>query len=214
MSATRDEIINYLQKHGSSGVADLATATGVTPVSIRHHLSALQAEGQITSVESHSGVGRPKLLYSLTEAASERFPGKYVHLTDKLLAEIKSAMPAPVIENMFTAIATNMAAGHKHKFEGKTLEEKVELLISVLGEEGFMAAWNKVGDAYHLTEYNCPYFAIGQRHPEVCTIDQTLISNMLDSTVEKTTCILNGDQRCVFVIYPKPIKPAEIEVLA
>jgi DeoR family suf operon transcriptional repressor len=189
MSATRDEIINYLQKHGSSGVADLATATGVTPVSIRHHLSALQAEGQITSVESHSGVGRPKLLYSLTEAASERFPGKYVHLTD-------------------------MAAGHKHKFEGKTLEEKVELLISVLGEEGFMAAWNKVGDAYHLTEYNCPYFAIGQRHPEVCTIDQTLISNMLDSTVEKTTCILNGDQRCVFVIYPKPIKPAEIEVLA
>ena len=66
-----------------------------------------------------------------------------------------------------------------------------------------MAAWNKVGDAYHLTEYNCPYFAIGQRHPEVCTIDQTLISRVLDRPVEKSTCLLNGDQRCVFIIHPK-----------
>jgi predicted ArsR family transcriptional regulator len=141
-----------------------------------------------------------------------------MRLTDRLLDEIKSAMPSPIIERMFTAIAQDIAADHKGKFDGKPIEEKIELLMSVLGEEGFMAAWNKVGDNYHLTEYNCPYFAIGQRHPEVCTIDQTLISNMLGTEVEKSTCLLNGDERCVFVIYPKQIKsveitPAEIETL-
>lgn len=214
MSATRDEIITYLRQHGATGVNDLAAATGVTAVSIRHHLSALQADGLIAAAESHVGVGRPKLLYSLTQTALERFPSKYVRLTDRLLGEIKSAIPSPIIERMFTAIAQDIAADHMDKFEGKPIEEKIELLMSILGEEGFMAAWNKVGDNYHLTEYNCPYFAIGQRHPEVCTIDQTLISQMLGTEVEKSTCLLNGDERCVFVIYPKQIKPADIETLS
>jgi predicted ArsR family transcriptional regulator len=210
MSAKRDEILNFLRKNGSAAVTELAAATGVTAVSIRHHLSALQADGLITASESHSGVGRPKLLYSLTPAALERFPTKYLRLTDRLLDEMKVSMPPSVIEQMFAAIAQDMAADHKSKFEGKSAEEKIDLLVTVLGEEGFMAAWNKVGDAYHLTEYNCPYFAIGQRHPEVCTIDQTLISKVLGAAVEKATCLLNGDPRCVFVIHPNQIQTGEV----
>jgi len=209
MSATRDEVLNYLRKHGSTGVTELAGAAGVTPVSIRHHLSTLQAEGLITAAEIHSGVGRPKLVYSLTQTALERFPTKYMRLTDRLLDEMKSAIPTLMIERMFAAIAQDIATDHASKFEGKVLEEKIAILVEVLGEEGFMAAWNKVGDAYHLTEYNCPYFTLGQRHPEVCTLDHTLISKVLDTAVEKTTCLLNGDQRCVFVIHPKLVKPSE-----
>ncbi len=206
MSSTRDEIVNFLRKNGAASVNDLAEATGVTPVAIRHHLSTLQAEGLVATSEAHSGVGRPKLLYSLTQTALERFPTKYLRLTDRLLDELKTSIPAPMLERMFEAVAQDMAAGHVAKFAGKTLAEKMALLVQVLGEEGFMAAWNKVGDAYHLTEYNCPYFAIGQRHPEVCTIDQTLISRVLDIAVEKTTCLLNGDQHCVFVIHPDKIE--------
>lgn len=206
MSSTRVEIVNILRKSGFASVNDLASATGVTAVSVRHHLSSLQAEGLIAATESHNGVGRPKLLYSLTQTALERFPTKYLRLTDRLLNEIKSALPAPGLERMFTAIAQDIAAGHAHKFKGKSLAEKMARLVEVLGEEGFMAAWNKVGDAYHLTEYNCPYFAIGQRHPEICTLDQTLISKVLDTMVEKTTCLLNGDQRCVFIIHPNTIQ--------
>ena len=94
-------------------------------------------------------------------------------------------------------------AEYATQLEGKTLKEKMELLVEMLGAEGFMAKWNQTGETISLTEYNCPYFAIGQRHPEVCTIDQTLISRVLDRPVEKSTCLLNGDQRCVFIIHPK-----------
>jgi DeoR family suf operon transcriptional repressor len=209
MSATRDEIVGILRRKGTASVNDLAAATGVTPVSIRHHLASLQADGLISAVEAHIKVGRPKLVYSLTQTALERFPTKYLKLTDQLLDEIKSAIPASVMDHIFAAIAQNMAAEHASKFEGKPLKDKMALLVKVLGEEGFMAAWNKVGDSYQLTEYNCPYLAIGQRHPEVCTIDQTLISQVLNTPVEKTTCLLNGDQRCVFVIHPTQIQVAD-----
>ncbi len=209
MSVTRDSILNILRRRGSLGVNDLADTTGVTPVSIRHHLSALQAEGLVISTESHSSVGRPKLLYSLTQTAVERFPTKYLLFTDRLLDELKTALPGSMIDRIFEAMANDIASGHASKLEGKTLDDKLTLLVEILGKEGFMAEWNKVGEAYHLTEYNCPYFVIGQHHPEVCTIDRTLISKMLSRPVAKSTCLLNGDQSCVFVIGNAETTPVE-----
>jgi len=200
MSETRNTILNVLRRRGPSSVNDLADATQVTAVSVRHHLSALQAEGLVTATEAHANVGRPRLLYSLTEAAAEKFPTKYLRFTDRLLDEMKSALTSPMLEKIFAAMAHDIAADHAARLQGKSLDEKLTVLVGVLGEEGFMAEWNKVGESYHLTEYNCPYFIIGQRHPEVCTIDQTLISKMLSRPVAKSTCLLNGDPRCVFVI--------------
>ena len=43
---------------------------------------------------------------------------------------------------------------------------------------------------------------VSQRHPEVCTIDLAMISEALSADVEKTTCVLDGAERCVFVITP------------
>ena len=200
MSETREIILNILHRRGPSSVNDLAEATKVTAVSVRHHLSALQAEGLVIAAEAHASVGRPKLLYSLTAAAAEKFPTKYLRFTDRLLEEIKSALPGPILEKIFSAMANDIATEHEARLGGKSLDDKLTVLVEVLGEEGFMAEWNKVGESYHLTEYNCPYFLIGQRHPEVCKIDQALISQILSRPVEKSTCLLNGDQRCVFVI--------------
>ncbi len=209
MAVTRNEIINELRRRGSAGVNELASATGVTPVSVRHHLSSLQAEGLVTATEYRAGVGRPKLVYSLTKTALERFPTKYVRFAELLLGEMKTAMPSDAIDNLFAAMAQDIATDNAARFEGKTLEQKMTLLMELLGEEGFLAEWNKVGSSYQVTEYNCPYFVIGQNHPEVCKIDQTLISKMLARSVEKTTCLLNGDQRCVFIIGDSEIAVVE-----
>ena len=163
----------------------------------------------MAATEFRSGVGRPKLVYSLTRIALERFPTKYVRFAELLLGEMKTAMPAAVIDKLFAAMAQDIVTDNEARFEGKPLEEKMTLLMALLGEEGFLAEWNKVGSSYQVTEYNCPYFVIGQHHPEVCTIDQTLISKMLARPVEKTTCLLNGDQHCVFIIGDSEIAVVE-----
>jgi predicted ArsR family transcriptional regulator len=93
-------------------------------------------------------------------------------------------------------------ADNSHRLAGKSLEEKIGLVVDLLGEEGFMAAWKVAGERYQLTEYNCPYLQIGQRHPEVCRIDHTLISQALAVPVERNTCLLEGDEHCTFTITP------------
>jgi predicted ArsR family transcriptional regulator len=102
-------------------------------------------------------------------------------------------------------MAEGMVAEYSRRRQGRPLEEKMELLVEMLGAEGFMAKWNRAGETILLTEYNCPYVRIGQRHPEICTIDQAVIRQVLDAEVEKTNCVLNGAERCVFVIRPQAI---------
>jgi predicted ArsR family transcriptional regulator len=39
--------------------------------------------------------------------------------------------------------------------------------------------WEKKDGQYQIHEISCPYYQIGMAHPEVCIVDQTLISKML-----------------------------------
>jgi predicted ArsR family transcriptional regulator len=203
MSTTREQILRHIRVNVQANIAELAEVLGVSPVSVRHHVSALQADGLVRSVEVRHGVGRPHLAYSLTDAAQERFPAKYLQFSERLLDEMKSSLPPQAIEAIFTRMAEGMVAEYAAKMRGRSLEEKMELLVELLGAEGFMAKWNRAGETIQLTEYNCPYVRIGQRHPEICTIDQAVIRQVLDADVEKTNCVLNGAERCVFVIRPQ-----------
>ncbi len=204
MNTTREQLLRAIRTRSPATIAELAEALKISVVSIRHHLSTLQAEGLVESAEVRRGAqaGRPHLVYSLTEAALERFPTKYVRLSERLLDELKASLPPAAIENIFAQMAQGVVAKYSHKLAGKSLDEKLELLVGILGEEGFLAEWNRSGEIISLTEYNCPYVRIGQRHPEICAIDETVIRHVLDADVEKTTCVLNGAEHCVFVITP------------
>ena len=208
MNTTREQILNAIKSRRQATIADLADTLGISPISVRHHLAALQAEGLVLSAEVRRGVvGRPHLIYSLTEAALERFPAKYVLLSERLLDELKASLPAQAIETIFSHMAEGVVAEYATKLEGKTLKEKMELLVEMLGAEGFMAKWNQTGETISLTEYNCPYIHLGQRHPEVCVIDRAIISQVLEAVVEKTTCVLSGGEHCAFVITPAKSAP-------
>jgi DeoR family transcriptional regulator, suf operon transcriptional repressor len=210
MVSTREQILNLIKGRGQVTTAELAETLAISAVSVRHHLSSLLAAGLIRSQEVRHGVGRPHLAYTLTEAAQERFPGKYLRLSGRLLDELKASLPPQALEEMFTRMAEGMVAEYRGRLEGRTLEEKMDLLMELLGTEGFMAHWNRTGETISLTEYHCPYLHIGQRHPEVCAIDETVIRQVLNANVQKTTCVLNGAEHCVFVITPE--KPATIPV--
>lgn len=86
MKSTRDRILQSLLHHPRSTINVLAGEIGINPISVRHHLTNLQAEGLIKAEEERHGVGRPRLAYSLTEDGMERFPTRYLRLTTRLLS--------------------------------------------------------------------------------------------------------------------------------
>ena len=200
MKSTRDRILHTLLKKPGSNINDLAKAVDINPISVRHHLTNLQVEGQVDAQEERHGVGRPRLIYSLTEHGMEQFPTRYLRLTSRLLDQLKSSLPEPMVSKLFAEMAISLADEYTEQMQGLSMEERLELISDLLAEEGFIVEWEKVEDQYHIHEITCPYLQIGQNHPEVCTVDQTLISKMLAVPAEKVQCILDGSTHCTYVV--------------
>jgi predicted ArsR family transcriptional regulator len=200
MKSTRDRILQTLLRQPRTTINQLAVSVGINPISVRHHLTNLQVEGLVSAEEERHGVGRPRLVYYLTETGIERFPTRYLRLTTRLLAQMKETMPAPVVSKLFAEMADGLAQEYADQMIGMSMEERLELAKSLLTEEGFTVEWEQAGGQYRIHEITCPYLQIGQDHPEVCTVDQTLISKMLAVPAEKVQCILSGDAHCTYVV--------------
>ena len=200
MKSTRDRILQTLLRRPRTTINQLAVAVGINPISVRHHLTNLQVEGLVGAEEERHGVGRPRLVYYLTETGMERFPTRYLRLTTRLLSQMKETMPAPVVSKLFAEMADGLAQEYTDQMTGMAMEERLEMAKSLLTEEGFTVEWERDGGQYRIHEITCPYLQIGQSHPEVCTVDQTLISKMLAVPAEKVQCILSGDAHCTYVV--------------
>ncbi len=198
--STRDLILRTLRINLKCTVKDLAQAADVTPVSVRHHLSNLQADGMVRVEEKRHGVGRPKHLFSLTDKALELFPTRYYKLANRILEEMKESLPPSVVSDIFAKIASSMTESLEEKLNGLPLDLRLETLQELLQEEGFEIVIEKKGDQIIIHELCCPYYRVGLFHPEICVIDQELLSRSLDVPVEQVSSVLDGDPHCIFCI--------------
>ena len=206
MTSTRDKVLRTLLTRQRCTINELAEAVGINPISVRHHVTKLEADGLVTSDEERHGVGRPRRLYFLTEDGMEQFPTRYLRLTVRLLEQLKETLPERMVGELFSQVANDLVADYTAELEldGIPLEERLDIVKDLLKNEGFTMEWERQEDGYHIREVNCPYYHVGQNHPEVCAVDQTLISNMLDVPVEKIKCILDGDSFCTYVVPSVP----------
>jgi DeoR family transcriptional regulator, suf operon transcriptional repressor len=200
MNNTRNRILQTLLRHPRMSTNELAEAVGINPISVRHHITNLQVESLVTAEEEHHGVGRPRLVYLLTENGLEKFPTRYFRLTTRILSQMKDKFPQPMVSEMFKELATSMAGEHAAELKDLNVEERLEVMKHVLADEGFVVEWEKQGAQYLIHEITCPYLQVGQSHPEVCTVDQTLISTMLALPANKVQCVLSGANHCTYVV--------------
>ncbi|MFQ5855829.1 MAG: helix-turn-helix transcriptional regulator [Anaerolineae bacterium] len=200
MQATRSRIVEYLKEQGRASVQDLVTATGLTSMTVRHHLTILEAEGLVSSMKERGHVGRPRYIYSLTDKALSLFPERYDELADRLLKGLKDLGAKRAITQVLERMGNDIVGDCHANLAGKSFEERLNILVDVLGNEGFLASWEQGDGEYVLTEYSCPYLLVGQDHPEICRVDWQVITTILDAPVKRESCMLHGDTNCRFHI--------------
>ncbi len=197
---TREIILRTLRSQEQCTVKDLADAAGVSPVSVRHHLSNLQAEGLVSVEEIRHGVGRPHHAFSLTEKALELFPTRYYKLTNRLIEQLKEDMPDDRVDELFSGVADSMARQFADELKEYPLDERLQRLVELLKKEGFDTELEREDDRLLIHELSCPFLQVGQQHPEVCLLDQSLIAKALSLPVERVTWLLEGDLHCTYAV--------------
>jgi len=199
---TRSRVLRSLLLNQKRTVNELAESVDINPISVRHHVTNLEAEGLIISEEERHGVGRPRLVFSLTPKGMEQFPQRYLQLTMRLLEQLKTNLPEKVLGNIFKDVAEGIAEDLTQdiNLEELDLKERLELLQEVLSSEGFMVDLQEEEGNFYIVEASCPYHHVGEDHPEICVVDQELIAHFVSTQPERIECILEGDKQCKYLI--------------
>ena len=195
---TREVILDAIKQANEATVGELAQTADVSPVTVRHHLNSLQAEGLLEIRSVRRKVGRPYYIYSLSPKGHELFPQRYVRLSSLLLDELKARLPAETVAKLFNSVVERIVEEHQDQFSDLPFEERLDYLVRILADEGFLASWEEIDDGYQLTEYSCPYFSVGQKHSEVCEFDRQLMMAVLNTPIVQHSCMLHGDTSCQF----------------
>jgi len=206
MKSTRDVVLQTLLLNNRCTINKLAEVVGINPISVRHHIAKLEAENLVVSQEERHGVGRPRRVYFLTQKGMEHFPSRYVQMSIRLLEQLKQTISSTDVKNLFSKIAEDIVADHTDPAQlgDLSLEKRLDLMQEVLSHEGFIVSWDREGDTYHIHEISCPYIHIGQTHPEICALDQTIISKVLVVPVEKIKCVLKDGEHCTYTVNTPP----------
>jgi len=199
-------VLHALKSAGPQTAEALGHKLGMTAVGARQHLARLQEEDLVTAVDQSEGVGRPKRIWSLTEAGHARFPDNHAGLTLELIGAIRKAGGDAMLDAVIEVREQAALKTYRRSLEGAaSLKEKVKRLAKVRSEEGYMASTASAGDgALLLIENHCPIVA-AKACQGFCRSELNLFQETLgkDVSVAREEHIVSGARRCVYRISVK-----------
>jgi DeoR family transcriptional regulator, suf operon transcriptional repressor len=198
----RQEILTILKQQGEATVDELATMLELTPVTVRHHLDILRAEGLVEApaVRRRHGPGRPQYVYTLTPESADLFPQRYDVLANELLDEIKSVMDRGQVREILDHIVEHRVRQAPPLNGSHSIDEQMDTLVGFLSERGFIAEWDKQDSKVLLYASNCPYQNVASRHPEICAVDQLMLERLTGAHVHCVRRITDGAYSCIYQI--------------
>jgi predicted ArsR family transcriptional regulator len=122
----------------------------------------------------------------------------------RLLEQLRT-MPPGWSAALFSQMAERLRGEYRSDLEDLTIEQRLDVVKKLLSAEGFSVEWERKGQYFQIHEKNCPYYHVGQNHPEVCSVDQTLISTILNIPAQKIQCLLHGDNHCTYIVPHLPV---------
>jgi predicted ArsR family transcriptional regulator len=202
MKSTREKVLQTIKIYPKSTVVEIAEKVGINAISVRHHLTNLQADGLLAAEEERHGVGRPRLVFILTNKGEEKFPTRYFHLTNSIIEQLKEMLSEKEVKNIFMGMADKLTAKYKTIISSMGIEERLDLLKNIMGQEGFDLKWEKKNNKYIIYEIHCPFYQVGKHHPEICVFDKTLIANILSIPAKRIKHSKMENDLCKYTISP------------
>ncbi|KMQ58379.1 transcriptional regulator [Chryseobacterium sp. BLS98] len=198
-----DRILMFLKMRGEATSLLISQELSITKEGARKHLLNLAEAGLIRSVTKSEGVGRPSTYYALTEKGLSQFPDSHADVTVQILRSVKNLLGENALDLLINDREKNTYERYEKALENtESLEQRLEVLVKVRTEEGYMAEWTKEGNDYFLIENHCPICAAAAECQGFCRAELSNFRNLIgkDYQVERINHILSGGQRCVYKI--------------
>ncbi len=200
-AGAKHAILLHLKQHGSTSLADIARAAGVSKTAALTHLERLESQGWVERSFQRGAVGRPPVCFRLSPRSTQLFPQGYSEVSRAALGFIERRLGRPAVLELLQERAHDLADRNRSRIGAERLSERVDRLATIRSEGGYMA---EVGvrrrGAVELREHNCPILALVGEDPEACDIERRMFESLLRARVGVSHRVVAGDPVCRFWI--------------
>ncbi len=202
MQSTRQQILEYLQRHGRGTVRELGDLLGLTSTGIRQHLTVLERDGLVDAREERGRVGRPTLVYSLTEKADGLFPKTYDVLANLILEEIRSTDGNERLQQLLQRVAHRLASPYIDRVKNRPLPDRIKETARIMEEQGCLVDWSESEGEFLIDEYTCPFPKTAERDRAVCALHVEFVHTLAGSDTRLIRSLLRGERSCTYRVRP------------
>lgn len=207
MNDNRQQLLHILKTVGPRSTSSLASRLGMSVAGVRKHLGLLEHDGLLASSGVAGGVGRPDMVWCLTQAGHARFPDTHDSLTLDLIGSIRTVFGEAGLDKLIAARETDTSKRYARVLAAAaSAEEKVERLARLRSEEGYMAEAELIDvRTWRLVENHCPVCAAARICQGLCRSELTVFRHVLGRafSVEREDYLMDGARRCSYIIRSK-----------
>jgi len=211
MQTTRQEILEHLQRRGRATVKELGQLLALTSTGIRQHLTVLERDGLVQAREERGRVGRPTMVYTLTDKAEALFPRSYDELANTLLEEIRASEGRERLYQLLHRVAQRMVEPFWERVQGKSLADRVRETALIMQEQGCLVEWEQKDGEFFLDEYTCPFTKVAKQDSAVCALHVDFVRLLTDADTRLVQSLLRGQRACTYRIRPLSSDPPQAE---
>lgn len=194
---TRARVVLELHD-GPRGVAEVATALGLSEVAVRRHLHALEADGLIgAETVRRDGPGRPASRYRLTDRGRRLLPDRSAELANELVEFLEAEGGRSAVLRFLRWRRSRQQSRYAAQLDDDASPvERAEQLAELLTEDGFPSRVEASDGTLTLRQQHCAIRDVAAENPELCAFEAAMFRDLLGVEVKRRETIAAGDDAC------------------
>jgi predicted ArsR family transcriptional regulator len=200
-NSTRGRIVSLLRTSKKT-VNQLSAELELTDNAVRAHLLSLERDGLVRQGGVERGTRKPHFAYELTEEAEGLYPKAYDALLNQLITVLKGRLSSRALKEVLREVGSSLGGELASTKPGEKLEHRLSEGLKAMESIGGSVCLDKEEGKLLLRGGSCPLATAVNQHPEVCQLAESLLSEIIKTTVTER-CDRQGAPRCLFEISQK-----------
>ena len=199
--SARLRVLNELKRTQGLCVTDLAARLGMSYMGIKDLCLDLEKRGLLDTWRSPQPVGRPQMLYRLTERAHDLFPTTSNAMTIEVLAAAQKLFGAAAAEKLLLVTFQKKSDDYAARLKGDTLAKRAKALARLRDRDGCMAECAAAdGGALRIVEHHSPMLDLLRAFPLIARLETEMFQRLLGVAVRREETCAGGLFRATFVL--------------
>ena len=188
----RLKVVNALKRTHGLPVRDIAAKLKMSYMGVKDICTDLEKRGFLDTWRQPQKIGRPLMLYRLTQRAHELFPAASNPMTIDLLESAQKLFGQASAEKLLLLVFQKKTEHYKSRLKGITVAERAKWLARLRDHDGCMSDFENTDGVARIVEHHSPILDLLRAFPIVAKLESEMFTRLLGTPVRREESSVSG----------------------